>query len=137
MKASDGQWDVRCPDTLRRLFPERTGYYYRVDIDTADKVLRILSEAYRIPSPKLARITAGSREYAKYEYDTYTVQLRSRNHLKSVFHEFYHHLDNMTGGMYDSDDRQGGTSSLAWMFAELLWKEFTSKNKEGLKRGAA
>jgi hypothetical protein len=137
MKTSDGTWDVRCPPALGRLFPKRSGYYFRVDGDTAKKVLHILSSAYGIPAPGLCRLPRGEREHAQYEYEAGIIYLRSRNHLKTVFHEFYHHLDNMTDGMYDSDDRQGGTSSLAWMFAELLWKEFTSENRQASKRGAA
>ena len=88
------------------------------------KVLKILSDVYEIPAPKLGKIPKGSKENALYEYDTKTVLLFPRNHLKTVFHEFYHHLDNMTDGMYDSDDREGGSSSLAWMFAEKLWEKF-------------
>ena len=127
MKVSDGKWDVRCPDELKRLIPKRTGYYYRVDNDTAKKVLNILSEAYEISVPFLGKIPKGSKCHAMYEYDTRTVLLYHRNHLKSIFHEFYHHLDNMTDGMYDSDDRQGGVSSFAWIFAEKLWEKFTDK----------
>lgn len=137
MKISDGAWDVRCPAALGRLFPKRSGYYFRVDSDTAKKVLRILSSAYGVPAPALGRLPKREREHAQYEYESGTVLLQPRNHLKTVFHEFYHHLDNMTDGMYDSDDRQGGTSSLAWKFAELLWKEFTSEKGQASKRGAA
>lgn len=127
MKVSDGTWDVRCPETLGKLFPKRTGYYFRVDHDTAKKVLTILSTAYAIPAPTLGKIPKGNDEHALYEYDTGTVLLHSRNHLRTVFHEFYHHLDNMTDGMYDSDDHEGGTTSFAWMFAEKLWEKFTEK----------
>jgi len=130
MKVSDGTWDIRCPEKLGRLFPKRTGYYFRVDLDTAKKVLRILSEAYVIPAPRLGKIPNGSREHALYEYDTGKVFLYPRNHLKTVFHEFYHHLDNMTDGMYDSDDREGGSSSFAWMFADKLWAKFTEKTMD-------
>lgn len=62
-----------------------------------------------------------------YMYDTKTALLCSRNHLKSIFHEFYHHLDNMTDGKYNSSDRGGGSSSLAWIFADKLWAKFTNK----------
>ncbi len=130
MKVNDGTWDVRCPEELGRLFPKRTGYYFRVDHDTAGKVLHILSEAYGIPAPRLGKITRRSSENALYEYDTGTVLLYPRNHLKTVFHEFYHHLDNMTDGMYDSDDHEGGTASLAWMFADRLWEKFTGKSSD-------
>ena len=129
MKVSNGKWDVRCPDKLRRLFQKRTGYYYKVDHETAKKVLSILSDAYQIPAPKLGKIPRGSMECAMYDYDTKTVLLYSRNHLKSIFHEFYHHLDNMTDGEYDSSDRAGGSLSLAWIFADKLWVKFTNKIK--------
>ncbi len=127
MNVNTGKWDVRCPDKLKKLFPKRTGYYYKVDHEKAKKVLRILSEAYEISAPDLDRIPKGSKEYAMYDYDTRTVLLRNLNHLKSVFHEFYHHLDNMTNGEYDSSDREDGLFSLAWMFADKLWAKFTNK----------
>jgi hypothetical protein len=129
MKTSNGTWDVRCPKTLERLFPHRTGYYFRVDHATAQKVLNILSIAYRIPAPTLGRLPKGEREHAQYEYESHTILLRPRNHLKTVFHELYHHLDNMTDGLYNSDDRQGGRSSLAWVFANLLWEKFTGQKR--------
>lgn len=128
MKVSDRNWDVRCPKELGLLFPKRTGYYFRVDQNIAHKVLNILSDVYEIPAPKLDKIPKGSKENALYDYETKTVLLYPRNHLRTIFHEFYHHLDNMTGGMYDSDDREGGSSSLAWIFAEKLWEKFRHKN---------
>jgi hypothetical protein len=127
MNVATGKWDVRCPEELKKLFPKRTGYYYKVDRDTAKKVLKILSDAYNIPAPELDNIPKGRKDYAMYDYDTKTVLLYRQNHLKSVFHEFYHHLDNMTGGKYDSDDRENGSTSLAWMFADKLWAKFTNK----------
>ena len=129
MKVNSREWDVRCPDKLRKLFPKRTGYYYRVSHETVEKVLRILSEAYKVPAPKLGRIPKGSVEYAMYDLETKTILLYGRNHLKSIFHEFYHHLDNMTDGEYDSSDRTGGSSSLAWIYADKLWAEFTNTTK--------
>ena len=137
MRVSDGTWDVRCPKKLGLLFPKRSGYYFRVDHDTARKVLRVLSEAYQIPAPALGCLHGGGSERAAYEYDSRTVLLCARNHLRSVFHEFYHHLDNMTGGMYDSDDRQGGATSLAWMFAEKLWDKFAEQRVPSREKGCA
>jgi hypothetical protein len=130
MKVSDGTWDVRCSAKLGGLFPKRTGYYFRVDHAIAKQVLGLLAEAYEIPAPNIGKIPGGSRENALYEYDTGTVFLYPRNHLKTIFHEFYHHLDNMTDGMYDSDDHEGGSSSLAWMFADKLWKKFAEKTRD-------
>ena len=127
MKVSTGKWDVRCPDKLRKLFPRRTGYYFKVGREIAKEVLRILCDAYQIPAPKLGKIPKKSMEYAMYDYDTKTVLLCGRNHLKSIFHEFYHHLDNVTDGEYNSSDRAGGSTSLAWIFADKLWVKFTTK----------
>lgn len=128
MKVSDGTWDLRCPEELSNLFPNRTGYYFRVGHDTAEKVLDILSQAYGIPPPAIGKIPKGVDEHALYDYATKTILLNPRSHLKTIFHEFYHHLDIMTGGLYDSDDRQGGASSLAWVFADKLWAKFSGKN---------
>ncbi|MHC4702147.1 MAG: hypothetical protein ACYTFQ_16395 [Planctomycetota bacterium] len=127
MKVGSGEWDVRCPDKLKRLFPKRTGYYYKASHEMAREVLSILSDAYEVPAPKLGKIPKKSVECAMYDYDTRTVLLYSRNHLRSIFHEFYHHLDNVTEGKYNSDDRTGGPSSLAWIFADKLWAQFTGK----------
>ncbi len=129
MKVSTGEWDVRCPGSLKKLFPKRKGFYYRINRDTAGKVLEILSAAYEIPAPDVDKIPKGRREYAMYDYETRTVLLYHRNHIKSVFHEFYHHLDNVTGGEYDSDDRNNDSTSLAWIFADKLWAKFRSKEE--------
>lgn len=128
MKASTREWDVRCPEKLKKLFPKRTGFYYKVDNDTARKVLRILSDVYKISAPNLGKMTKERKEYAMYDYGTKTVLLYNRNHLKSIFHEFYHHLDNMTDGKYNSDDGEGSSSSLAWIFADKLWEKFTNNS---------
>jgi hypothetical protein len=137
MKVNEGTWDVRCPEELSKLFRKRSGYYFRVDHDTARKVLSILSEAYEIPAPKVGKIPNGSEEHALYEYDTQTVLLYPRNHLRSVFHEFYHHLDNMTDGAFDSDDHDGGSSSFAWMFADRLWAKFSDRTADASQKGSA
>lgn len=128
MKANTGEWDIRCPDKLIKLFLTRTGYYYKVNHDTAKKVLKILSDVYKIPAPNLGKMAKKRKESAMYDYDTKTVLLYSRNHLKSIFHEFYHHLDNITDEKYNSDDREGGSTSLAWKFADKLWEKFTNNS---------
>ena len=124
---SNGKWDIRCPKSLKNLFPVRRGYYFKVDNKQALKVLKILSRAYKIKCPVIKRIKAGTNANAMYESPNKVI-LWSRNHLKSVWHEFYHHLDYCTKGKYNSDDRRGGPSSLAWQFADHMWQAFTSKS---------
>ena len=123
------KWDVRCPKKLKEMFPkeERRGYYYKVDNHTALKIVKILSKEYGIKPPKIAKIERNTGANAMYYYEAKTILLYSRNHMKSVFHEFYHHLDNMTNRKYNSDDRNGGETSLAWQFADLMWEKFTEK----------
>jgi hypothetical protein len=129
MKACSGEWDVRCPAQLRKLFPKRRGYYFRVSREKAIKVLNILTRAYHVPAPAIDKMPRGTTQFAMYDYQSRTVFIHPRTHIKSLFHEFYHHLDNMTGGKYDSDDGGGGPSSLAWIFAEKLWKKFTGSGQ--------
>jgi len=123
---SNGEWDIRCSNNLVNLFPkeERKGCYYKIGIDKAKKILEILSDDYSIPPPAVkVGDTDGHR--GMYIPEDKTVVMRGRNHIKTIFHEFYHHLDEMTGGKYNSDDHEGNESSNGWKFAEKLWERFS------------
>jgi hypothetical protein len=121
-----GKWDIRCSQELIDIFQIRTGYYFKIGIEQATEICRILSLDYKINPPNIA-VTCPPEGNAKYIWDTETIEMYSRNHIKSIFHEFYHHLDNKTDGKYNSDDHEGGQSSYGWQFAEKLWKLFVDK----------
>jgi len=123
----NGKWDIRCPQSLANLFPDRTGYYYKIDKKTAVKVCIILSQEYKIPSPNITVRFHLDGVYASYSDELRTIFMFPRNHIKSIFHEFYHHLDKMTNGKYNSEDRSSGTTSLSWQFADRLFTEFRMK----------
>ena len=125
----NGKWDIRIPTSLREMFPSRTGYYYKVNQEQALKICQILSKAYKVSCPKICSIKKISEDYGKVNamYWSGKIYMYSRNHIKSIFHEFYHHLDYETKGEYNSDDRRGGASSLAWQFADHMWNEFRKK----------
>lgn len=129
MRIADDSWDIRCPKKFEELFPVRRGYYFKVGNEKAKEVLKHLSDEYGVKEPGLELIRKRIEQNALYDFETKTVHLYSRNHLKSVFHEFYHHLDNMTNGEYNSDDRDGNESSLSWMFAEKMWEAFREQKK--------
>jgi len=120
MLRSTKEWDVRCPRALARMFPVRRGYYYKVDREQARKIVRILAKAYGI-NPPIVRPGPPERG-CNGQYFEGQIWVHARAHMKSVFHEFYHHLDDETCGKYRSDDRKGGSSSLAWQFADLMFE---------------
>lgn len=120
-------WDVRVPPAVRKMFDRRKPYYWKINKAQAEKVLHHMAEVYHIPPPKVV-VKRGFGANAMYSRKSKTVTMWARNHIKSIFHEFYHHLDNMTGGAYDSNDRRGGKSSLSWQFADHCWARFKSNS---------
>jgi hypothetical protein len=127
-----GEWDIRCPKTLKEMFkPPRKGYWFKINRVQARQVCKILARAYKIQAPQVDEITPTGWN-GWYHPKTRTISVWARAHLKSVFHEFYHHLDEMTQGAYDSSDHPGkhrltpatGRTteiSLAWQFADKLF----------------
>jgi hypothetical protein len=134
MRRGSKTWDIRCPRVLTKLFPERTGYYYKINRAQATRVVRILSRAYGVRAPEISDETppAGcNADYSPLPRGGGRIRVHARGHMKSTFHEFYHHLDHATGGMYNSSDRQGGDTSLAWQFADKLFDELRTKKPKG------
>lgn len=157
MIASTGEWDIRVPARLLEMFPRerRRGYWFKVDRATAQLVVDALAAEYGVvpawvdndsPVGKYGRNNGWYREWCGPLVNHQgkmvprgSISMWPRGHLKTVFHEFYHHLDRMTDGRYCSDDfpnqkrwaRTGEPTpptSLAWIFAEKLWdkmKELT------------
>lgn len=123
-------WDVRCPKKLARMFPqaERHGYYYKVTRRQAQQICAALSKEYGVCVPVVAAYNPPRPNNGRCCWDgkNSSIEIHGRAHLKSVFHEWYHHLDFSTRGKYRSDDRQGGPSSLAWQFADRLFDALRS-----------
>jgi len=118
-------WDVRCPQGLARMFPraKRKGYYYKVDREQAQEICRLLSKEYGVPVPKVQPETPVDCNGAALPGK---VWMHGRAHMKTVFHEWYHTLEWYTKGKYNSHDRQGGPSSLAWQFADRMFDALRS-----------
>jgi hypothetical protein len=48
------------------------------------------------------------------------IRIHPRGHIKTTIHEWYHHLDWMTNGQYNSSDAK----QYAWDFAERMFDVF-------------
>ncbi len=125
----DGTWDVRCSDKIRNMFERSKPYYWKINKDQALELLKEFCNLYKIREPELKVISLSKKcnYVAIYYWDTEMIGMYSRNHIKSIAHEFYHHLDKCTRGKYNSDDRRGKENSLAWIFADKFWKSYTNK----------
>lgn len=121
MLRKTGQWDIRCPRALARMFPVRRGYYYKVDRAQARRIVRILAKAYGLATPPRIAATPPPRGW-RGTYHAGQIWVHARGHMKSTFHEFYHYLEDCNAA-YDSRDNAGGPTSLAWQFADRLFEE--------------
>lgn len=104
--------------------------WYRCTKESAANLTTILAKVYEIPAPKEVDYIKGKPCFGRYYFKEQRIEIRRSGHIKTVLHEFYHHLDNMTNGRYNSDDRNGGDTSLAWQFAERYWEQLRIKRKE-------
>lgn len=121
------EWDVRCPPALARMFPVRSGYYYKIDRAQARRICRVLAKAYGIEPPTVSAEPPGKGFNGLcwlLPGGKARIDVHGRGHIKTTFHEFYHALDHATHGKYNSDDRHGGDTSLAWQFADRLFEIF-------------
>jgi hypothetical protein len=118
-------WDIRCPDQLKRLLLPRKGYWFKVDRAKAQLICDILSATYGIQKVRVMPDKPSEGNYGEYRGDrggsNGQIWLHGRAHVKSVFHEWYHHLDRCTKGTYDSNDHSGGPSSYGWQFGDRMF----------------
>lgn len=136
MLAETGLWDIRCPGALLRMFPVRRGYWFKVNRDEARLICWALSRAYHVNVPVVDERTPHGYN-GWYHPRTQSISVHPRAHIKSVFHEWYHHLDHATQGRYDSSDSPAyrltpatlrtGPASYAWQFAERLYNLLKEK----------
>lgn len=131
-------WDIRLSQRLIELceliIRRRKAYWWKISVVQAQEIVNLLSEAYGIkpcrvssPPPKDLKCIAC--------YDPeYGIRTYAQPHIKSVFHEWYHHLDFETVHRYDSSDGHGGDDSKAWQFADLMWAVLTTELKRRRKQ---
>lgn len=131
MLRTSRQWDIRCPRALTNMFPERSGYYYKVTRVQARRIVRALCRAYGVPTHYIgvSRVSGPPKgcngQCTFLPHRASLIEVHARGHIKTVFHEFYHALDHYyQHKLYNSSDRQGGPSSLAWQFADHLFEVF-------------
>lgn len=145
MRKEDGTWDLRMPEAVLGMFPERKGYWFKVGREQARLIVAALARAYRIRKPKVDEVTPRDAN-GWYHPRTQTISIHGRAHLKTVFHEFYHHLDEVTDGEYDSSDWpdrrlspmgvRTTSVSLAWQYAEKMFDLLRLKLTQATTRRA-
>lgn len=140
MLKATGEWDIRVPAGLLAMYPreKRRGYWFKVNRSTARSIVVLLAAEYGVRAPYVDDVNPeGNNGWYRSWINGGTISMWPRGHLKTVFHEFYHHLDHATNGEYDSSDFPNGgrrgrgrlaktgeptpSTSLAWIFAEKLW----------------
>lgn len=142
MNTAISRWDVRVhPHTVDLLEGWRLRqngrsrpYWWKITPLQAEKLVEHLCRIYNVHSPAIIRLNApvcrafGYLNHRSikglYIVSSEQIAVHARSHIKTVVHEFYHHLDTVTDGKYDSDDRRGGASSLAWKFADRWWARY-------------
>lgn len=125
------QWDMRCPRALVKMFPVRRGYYYKINRQQAQRICDILNRAYGITAKAVIsgdKPDNGNNGTCHHRVGYSLIDVHTRGHIKTTFHEWYHHLDFSTRGKYNSDDRRGGDTSLAWIFADRLFDIFRKEH---------
>jgi hypothetical protein len=137
-------WDIRIHPSIIHWRAEclrlRIPYYWKLNVDEAQDLCDLLASSYGIHPPVVFAFNkhpAGPRVNAAGElrgcYLPYNnvILIHARAHVKTVVHEFYHHLDHVTNGMYDSDDHPDGSRghttsvSFGWQFADRFWAALT------------
>jgi hypothetical protein len=126
-------WDIRVPAAVLALFPKRTGYWYKVNRVQATLIVKALAKEYGVSAPVVDNVTPRDAN-GWYHPRGHRISVHARGHIKTTVHEFYHHLDEVTAGRYDSSDwpdhrlshanERTTPVSLAWQFAEMWFDEF-------------
>jgi hypothetical protein len=127
MLRASKQWDIRCPRALVKMFPVRRGYYYKVTREQAQQIVRILSSAYKIHPPSISSKGPTQKCNGECWYlplGMSRIHIHARGHMKTVFHEWYHHLEHATKGKYNSSDAR----QYAWEFADRLFDVFREQH---------
>lgn len=138
-------WDIRVNPAIIHWRNEcvrlKIPYYWKVNKAEAKDLCDLLAESYNVQPPQVKNFhddSLGKRSLAVpgargglngcYFPSQKTMYVHGRAHIKTVVHEFYHHLDTVTEGQYDSDDHPDGSRgktssvSLAWQFADRFWR---------------
>lgn len=129
MLRESNTWDIKCPESLINFFKEKKGsYYFKVNKTEAENIVKLLSISYNIKEPKVLvdiKLLKNESCNGMYYPSNETIYMYSMNHAKTIFHEFYHHLDKVTNGKYNGSDRH----NYSWIFAEKLWEIIRTKRK--------
>lgn len=146
-------WDIRIHPAIIHWRAEclrlRIPYYWKLNKQEAQDLCDLLAEEYNVSSPivrnfhedhmgQMALKVDGAKAGLNgcYFASQCVIYIHASAHIKTVVHEFYHHLDCVTEGQYDSDDHPDGSGgrttkvSLAWQFAARWWEQLTGQKEK-------
>ena len=121
-------WDIKITQEMVDYYKElkKTGgnYFYKLNKEQAKRWVEMLCAAYEISVvPKILvdkKALASCEACGLYVPSNQTIYMNGRSHILTIIHEFYHHLDNITGGKYDSSDAKQYASAYSHkMYDEL------------------
>ena len=123
-------WDIRMPKELKEYYnslktiglQNKNTYFYKLNIEQAAIVVSLLSDIYNIPAPKLVvdikyLKNCNALSVTKYGLNTSTIYMYPKNHIKTLFHEFYHHLDDRTSKINRTYVSYGGRDDMYHQFS--------------------
>ena len=135
------EWDIRITTQMIDFYKkikEEGAYFYKLNILNSRKIIELLCDAYEISYPESIRVNVyflrKNNCNACYFNNTSEIYLYPRTHILTPIHEFYHHLEIMSGGKYDSSDDKNYASVFSHkLYDELRTQVYGKKFKKNSK----
>jgi hypothetical protein len=130
------KWDIRATPELMTFYNSlkpRGPYFYKLGLEDVKTCVSILANAYGVICPKVVVNNSGVRRMrarAFYNKPSHTINMCTRNHIKTIFHEFYHHLEEVTNGIYRSGTAKASEHKYSHQFADILYDDLRQKIKD-------
>jgi len=130
------KWDIRVSQELMTFYNSlkpRGPYFYKLKLADAEQCVSILANSYGVSCPKVVVNNSGVkriRARAFYNKPSKTINMCTMNHIKTIFHEFYHHLEEVTNGIYRSGTAKASEHKYSHEFADIIYDDLRKKIKD-------
>lgn len=143
MQISTRSWDIRISKAFihwyQKLKDNRTNnYFYKLNISQSRELVGILARTYGVVPPTVdinVKCLKKNNAVGMYWYletpphPAKMIYLYPRSHIKTVIHEFYHHLENVTRKYNSSDELK-----YAHMYADKMYDKLRRYIKPSPKK---
>jgi len=136
------EWDIRITtdmiDFYNKIKREEGAYFYKLTLSNSKKIIELLCDAYLISYPESIVVNVPFLRKNNccgcYFFSRSEIYLYPRTHILTPVHEFYHHLEVMSGGKYDSSDERNYASLFSHkLYDELRTQVYGKKFKKNSK----